>query len=294
MVIIHNAGDLSSFVSSFGFAEIKEETIKFVPEKTNETMSVYLDFNSGIYLIERFDYPRTEDQKKKAIERAMKRLGESDYKFYSSNCELFATWTMTRAGECEQIENAGQLKIVAADMADSTICNYRSAGIKTVIDKGLQATIIGTESVKKISTLIVDSTSSATSNVVAGAVASAVAAPIEALSCIHSISSLHDKKTDKQIDQRTFEREVTKNISGSLASYGGSVGGAVCGQMLIPVPIVGGVVGGTVGSLVGRLSGSVVSGVLYDIWGKDFLKRTMRNIGENIGLVEPLLLKSVE
>lgn len=119
---------------------------------------------------------------------------------------------MTRADKCEEIENAEQLKIVTADMADSTICNYRSAGIKTVIDKGLKVTIIGTESVKKISTLIIDSTSSATSHVVAGAVASTVAAPIEALSCFHSILYLHDKQTDKQIDQRTFEREVTKKI----------------------------------------------------------------------------------
>lgn len=37
------------------------------------------------YLIERFDYPRTQDQKKKAIEKAIKRLGEKDYKFYRAN-----------------------------------------------------------------------------------------------------------------------------------------------------------------------------------------------------------------
>lgn len=172
-------------------------------------------------------------------------------------------------------------------MADSTICNYRSAGIKTFIDKGLKVTIIGTESVKKISTLIIDSTSSATSHVVAGAVASTVAAPIEALSCFHSVSYLHDKQTDKQIDQRTFEREVTKKNSGSLAYYGGSVERAVCGRMLIPVPIVGGVVGGTVASLIGRLSGSVVSRTVYDMFGKNFLKHRIRSIGENIGLVKP-------
>lgn len=41
MVIIHNAGDLSSFLSSIWFAEIKEETIKFVTKHANENMSVY-------------------------------------------------------------------------------------------------------------------------------------------------------------------------------------------------------------------------------------------------------------
>lgn len=95
-------------------------------------------------------------------------------------------------------------------------------------------------SVIKISTIVVDSATSATSNIVTGHNCSST---LRGFSCFHSMLSLHDKKTDKQIDERTFEREVTKKISGSVSSVGGSVGGAVIGQMRIPIPIVGSLIG---------------------------------------------------
>lgn len=80
------------FYLHLGLLKSKKKLLSLYPNRRMKTwLSIWTLIQVYSYLIERFDYPRTQDQKKKAIERAIKRLGEKDYKFYSSNCELFAT-----------------------------------------------------------------------------------------------------------------------------------------------------------------------------------------------------------
>lgn len=267
MLIIHNSGGVLNAISSGGLAEIQEEEIDFTTEEENpcKFKSKHLDFEAGLYLVERSGYPITEDEKTQIIKKARSRVGENDYKFSSNNCEFFVTWAITGYGTCEQLQNAGPRLL--ADVADSTVCNYRSATVKTVFDKGVQSTIIGIEKavLKGSSNLMVKTAATATTRVATGAVAAIAVVPIEAISCALSIKSLIKKLKEEKIDDRTFKRETTKKISGSAAAAAAGVGGAVIGQIIIPVPIVGGIVGGLVGGLIGRLSGTVVSGKVYDI-----------------------------
>lgn len=78
MVIYHNVGGLSKSLASFGFAEITEETIQFKTEKPflHQLKSEHLDFDSDVYIINKTRYPSTNDEKKKVIKRAKKRLGQ--------------------------------------------------------------------------------------------------------------------------------------------------------------------------------------------------------------------------
>lgn len=272
IMIIHNIGYARMSLSSGGFGKILKEKIEFNTKKNNpnKLQSEHLDFDAGLYLIEGSEYPTTENQKDQVIQRASRRIGETGYKFSSNNCEWFVTWAITGKGRCEQIENAGQAKRVLADVADSTVCNYRTATLKTIIDKGVQSSIIVVEKavaskiLKGSSKLLVKTATTATSRIATGAVAAIGVVPVEAAACAFSINSLHNKMKDGQIDKRTFKREVTKKVSGSVGAAGAGIGGAVIGQILIPVPIVGGIVGGIIGGLIGRSSGSAISGAVYD------------------------------
>lgn len=56
--------------------------------------------------LERF--PGNEVQREKAIHRAVHRLGERDYRFFSNNCEHFKNWVHYGTHKSEQVEAAGQ------------------------------------------------------------------------------------------------------------------------------------------------------------------------------------------
>lgn len=275
VLIIHNVGSKALFFTGRGFAKVQENKIKFVTKGDNPDESPqeseHLDFNAGVYLIERPGYPTTDDVKDQVIKKARSRVGETDYKLSSNNCEFFVTWAITGFGTCKQLEDAGQLSRSLADVVDSTACNYRSAFVKTVVDKGVQSSIIGIEKavttnvLHESSKFMVKTAATATSRIATGAVAAVAVVPIEAATCAFGINSLHNKMKKGKIDKRTFKREVTKNVSGSAAAAGAGIGGAVIGQVLIPIPIAGGIIGGVVGGLIGRVYGSVVSGAVYDI-----------------------------
>ncbi|CAC5426802.1 unnamed protein product [Mytilus coruscus] len=263
MIIIHNIGGALKTLTARGFAEILEEKIKFTITKDSscKLVSEHLDFDAGLYLIERSGYPSTEEENEYVIKRARTRLGEKDFKFSSKNCEWFVTWAITGIGKCEQIENAGKAERMLADVLDGTVCNYRSATAKTVIDQGLEVSAYAMQKVAASSAITGSGAAIAT-----GCLSAAVtAAPaIEIVAAGVSVKTLYKKWKKKQIDSRTFRREYIKKVSGTSMSIGGGIIGATVGQICFPVPIVGAIIGGVVGSLVGRGSGVAAAGIIHD------------------------------
>lgn len=231
MSVIHYSGEQKTFTKFGGFAQIKVENLEFESE-TN--LPRLLDFTSGLFLIQKGEYPHTEDEKKTAINRASSRFNENDFRLSSNNCEWFVTWVLTGIGSCEQINNADQGRRALADAIDSTVCERESL-LKTFVSKG-----------------------------------SALAGPIDAvdtvLKIVLKIFALENQKQDGQIDHHTFKREVTKKVAGTATATAGAMTGAMIGQTIIPIPYVGGVIGFIAGSNAGRLFGSVCSGKLFDFF----------------------------
>lgn len=105
IVIIHNV-DISNYILSSGFGHIHEDEIKFSTEQPyrDQFESDHLDFEAGVYLIERNGYPTSTDEKVKVSERAFDRRVEIDLKFSSSYSEWFVLWALTGLDECARME----------------------------------------------------------------------------------------------------------------------------------------------------------------------------------------------
>ncbi|VDI31795.1 Hypothetical predicted protein [Mytilus galloprovincialis] len=105
IVLIHNVEGQSKSKTSSEFNHMQEDEIEIKTEKPylSRIESEYLDFKSGVYLIERRGYPITTNTKEKVIERTTTRLVEQDITFSSSNSEWFVIWALTGVVECEQM-----------------------------------------------------------------------------------------------------------------------------------------------------------------------------------------------
>lgn len=124
IVIIHNVEGLSNSIVLSVFDRIKEDEIEFPTEQPyrNQFESDHLDFNSGVYLIERNGYPTSTDEKLKVIERATKRRVEKDLKFSSRNSEWFVLWALTGLDECGRMEiGVGNISTVGGGLGGAVI-----------------------------------------------------------------------------------------------------------------------------------------------------------------------------
>lgn len=82
-----------------------------------------------LYVIEAPDYPKSDDEKKKAAERFEERKDESAYSLAWNNCEHLVSYILTGNPFSEQIRKAGAWKKLFVDAFD----NYVSHGIRSIL-----------------------------------------------------------------------------------------------------------------------------------------------------------------
>lgn len=85
--------------------------------------------SKNLYVIEGPDYPKSDDEKEKAVARFQERKGESAYSLACNNCEHLVSYILTGNPLSEQIRKAGAWTKLFVDGFD----NYISHGIRNLL-----------------------------------------------------------------------------------------------------------------------------------------------------------------
>lgn len=85
--------------------------------------------SKSLYVIEAPDYPKSDDEKKRAAERFEERFDESAYSLACNNCERLVSYILTGNPFSEQIRKAGAWKKLFVDGFD----NYVSHGVRNLL-----------------------------------------------------------------------------------------------------------------------------------------------------------------
>ena len=83
--------------------------------------------NGNMYVVEAPNYPKTDVEKAKAIERFFKRVGENAYNLACNNCEHLVSYILTGEPYSEQISKAGKWIMCKVDAASIYINGNKHA-----------------------------------------------------------------------------------------------------------------------------------------------------------------------
>lgn len=115
--------------SSHGIGKFIQQTI-FIGE--NDTHDV-LDFNQGVYLVEKENYPRTKDDIEEAFNRLSERIGERMYEISSNNCEHAINFILTGKSVSHQADTKTCSRICFIDLINILIIDCKEVGLKTAL-----------------------------------------------------------------------------------------------------------------------------------------------------------------
>lgn len=90
------------------------------------------DFNFGVYIIENENYPKTAQQRRKALDRAQSRIGEHRYQLSINNCEHFVTFVLTGKPYSKQLENSSYIFKYIGKFIIDYVCDWKISVIKLV------------------------------------------------------------------------------------------------------------------------------------------------------------------
>lgn len=233
-----------------------------------------------IFRVQRDSYPTDHDGKFEAVQRALERLGEKNYRVPFNNCEHLVTHALTGIATCQQLKSKTGLAIVVDEWA----CKFH---IKIVVEvvKALPSVLtklgkISTPVLKKeFMTLFASFFDEGVEYMVTGAVSSAAkeAGGIATRSCInlgsaagielviliiHTVGDLFmykkKKKSAEEVAQN-FLRGIVGVVGTSLGTF---LGGLILGTVfafvgLAPLGLtIGNIVGGVVGNIAARKLGN--------------------------------------
>lgn len=121
--IAHYTGGLLQMLKGSSCGKIEKDVKKM--------SDIVKDVKKGLYIIKNPAYPTSPEEYKEAHNRLERRLGETDYKIASNNCEHFASYVMIGTATCEQNNQAGHSKKVVSDTVDMFVCDGKSNATKT-------------------------------------------------------------------------------------------------------------------------------------------------------------------
>lgn len=102
--IYHYKSKSSLSFFSFSPAKITKVRLQYETyESTSEILSIF-NFNNGdiVEIVDRTDYPKTEEKRKECIEKAESRLGETQYTASFNNCESYVNWIFSNDNSSKQ------------------------------------------------------------------------------------------------------------------------------------------------------------------------------------------------
>lgn len=98
----------------------------------NKTHSIF-DFKKGLYLIEKENYPNTEDEVAYAFNRLDEMVEESWYQISSNNCEHAINYILTGESKSSQSDQARCGKSCLIDICDAVFANCKEVGLMTAL-----------------------------------------------------------------------------------------------------------------------------------------------------------------
>ncbi|OPL33576.1 hypothetical protein AM593_10183, partial [Mytilus galloprovincialis] len=115
--------------SSHGIGKFIQQTI-FIGE--NDTNDIF-DFNQGVYLVEKENYPKTKDEIEEAFNRLSERIGERMYEISSNNCEHAINYILTGKSVSHQADTKTCSRICFIDLINILIIDCKEVGLKTAL-----------------------------------------------------------------------------------------------------------------------------------------------------------------
>ncbi|XP_052058223.1 uncharacterized protein LOC127698667 isoform X1 [Mytilus californianus] len=112
-----------------GIGKFIQQTI-FIGE--NKTHNI-LDFNQGVYLVEKENYPSKEDEIEEAFNRLNDRIGERKYELSSNNCEHAINYIFTGKSFSHQADTKTFSKKCFNDLFNILIIDCKEVGLKTAL-----------------------------------------------------------------------------------------------------------------------------------------------------------------
>ncbi|CAC5382486.1 unnamed protein product [Mytilus coruscus] len=112
-----------------GIGKFIQQTI-FVGENKKHDI---LDFNQGVYLVEKENYPSKEDKFEEAFNRLNDRIGERKYELLSNNCEHAINYIFTGKSFSHQADTKTFSKKCFNDLFKILIIDCKEVGLKTAL-----------------------------------------------------------------------------------------------------------------------------------------------------------------
>ena len=211
-----------------------------------------------LYFIDNPNYPKTDEEKRKAKCRCHERLNENSYALAYNNCEHLITFILTGNPYSEQIKKAGGFKMFLVDTFDVFISHASRNTVKMIL-----TSLIGCIPIVRYGAKLLPIGASLL-----------ITSGIEALLAWINLKQLKIKQIKKHVNESDYQREAFRTKGGAIGATVGSVIGSCLGLAFLPFPVlgptlgpkVGCVVGSMVGNYAGRWIGYVFSGCFYDKW----------------------------
>lgn len=115
--------------SSNGIGKFVRQTIFLGQNKTHNIF----DFNKGLYLIEKRNYPNTENEVVDAFKRLDEMIDERRYEISSNNCEHSINYILTGESTSSQSDQARCGKRCLIDLCDVVLMDCKDVGWKTAL-----------------------------------------------------------------------------------------------------------------------------------------------------------------
>ena len=112
-----------------GFGKFVQETIVLGQSKTHDIFN----FERGLYLIKKRNYPNTEDGFTKAYDRLDEMIDERRYEISSNNCEHSINYILTGKSTSSQSDQGKCGKRCLIDLCDVVIMDCKDVGLKVAL-----------------------------------------------------------------------------------------------------------------------------------------------------------------
>lgn len=132
--LYHYKGKSSLPFVSFPPAQITKVRLQYVTYGScSEILSIF-NFYKGdtVEIVDRSDYPTTEEERNKCIERAKARIGEIQYTLSFNNCESFVNWIFSNDSSSNQATESWRTYFLTLSLDELRLTNVLSCVLQDV------------------------------------------------------------------------------------------------------------------------------------------------------------------
>lgn len=102
-------------------AQIKKERLEYSSYMENKDIMKIFNWNNGVIIVNRDDYPENEIAENECIAKAESRLGETNYSIPFNNCESYINWIFSGDNTSNEFRNASLLTQITLNVLEESI-----------------------------------------------------------------------------------------------------------------------------------------------------------------------------